>query len=921
MKSRYRFIILAIVIVAVFLCGGLYLDQSHRTTASDQPTTDISLGVTPSDRLVIRYYYDSQEQLNAVAGLLDTWEVNQLPGVGASSGYAIAAVYPSQKDWLELMGYRVEVDQAKTAELLSPTAALDPRYYYFDPYNSNSMDRYMVEFMQTISDTYPNLTELIDIGDAWQATQGEYHRDIWALRITNEDPQYGEISNKPPFILLANIHAREVSTPEMAIRYIKYLTGGYRDAGGYGIDPDATWLVNHHVVYVIVSENPDGHTINEQDINAYWRKNVDDDDGCNSSYGVDLNRNSSFKWGCCGGSSPNACDATYRGPIRASEPETQAIQAFATQIFGDWNGNNGDDEFPPAAPDTTPGILISLHSYQDEILWAYECSPSCGTPPNGQQLTTIGRKLADITGVMIPTGFLYTVDGGTIDFIYGKLGVAAYTYEIGPTGGTCADFFPPYGCQDGIDGMPRDFWAEMSPSWVYANKIAGSPYKTAYGPDTLSLSVTPDSAPAGLPVDLAGTIKDQRYSNDPLKNIVGAEYFIDAPGADGTGIAMLPADGEWNSSTENVEAVVETGGLLSGQHYILVHGLNIDGKWGPFTAIFLSLTTPDFGVYLSPAAGTAQADPGTTVTYNMQVMNVGQNGDAFDISVLSAWDYLAPSSVGYLAPGETFPFDVQVTIPFTATNGESDTAVVSVVSQAHPESQDSSNLDTTANFFDLSLTPPTAAKSGKPNQVIKYVLTLTNNGNQADSYNITFTSQWPVTAPASLGPLNPGASTQFDVSVTIPAGAAPGEFDQALITATSQGDGTRLQSSTLTTTANATYGFTVVPVDDTVYGHANGTTVEFTVIVSNTGNIADTYDIHISPGGWQVDAPAEVGPIDRNSSAAVTITIRIPLDIKMGDSSTSKIIFISQGSRTGHQVTLYTKTFWYSSFIPLSIKH
>ena len=180
MKSKSRFIFITLLIVTLFLVGGIYLDQNNRTAASNQTSTDVSLGVDQSQELVINLYYDSQDQLNAVAGQLDVWEVHPLPGTSPGSGYAVAAVIPAQKDWLELQGYRVEVDEAKTAELQAPTAALDPRYYYFDAFNPNSNNLYMVNFMQDTNATYPNLTELLDIGDAWLGTQGEYHRDIWA---------------------------------------------------------------------------------------------------------------------------------------------------------------------------------------------------------------------------------------------------------------------------------------------------------------------------------------------------------------------------------------------------------------------------------------------------------------------------------------------------------------------------------------------------------------------------------------------------------------------------------------------------------------------------------------------------------------------------------------------------------------------
>jgi carboxypeptidase T len=588
MKNKTRLFLLTIIIGAFIIMGGLFLDISQPSQASNGPATAILLGVDHSEEVVIRFYYDSQEQLNAVAGELDIWAVQRLPGIGPNSGFAVAAVYPAQKEWLRVQGYKVEVDQEKTAELQSPTAKLDERYYYFDNYNNNANNRYMVNFLQDTNTSYPGITELLDVGDAWSSTHMGYHRDMWVMRISNEDPAYGDISSKPPFFLLANIHAREVTTPEMAIRYIKYFTSGYNGQGGYGEDPDVTWLVNHHVVYLLVSQNPDGRVINETNWSAYWRKNVDNDDGCSSTYGVDLNRNSSFKWGCCGGSETNPCSETYRGPSRASEPETAAFQAFADQVFTDWNGNNSDDEIGPSTPENASGIFITLHSYQDEILWPFGFSQFGA--PNYNQLMTIGRKLADITGRMNPTGFLYTVDGSTDDWVYGKLGIASFTYEIGPISGSCGNFFPAYGCQDGIEGQPRNFWAEMGPSFFYANKIAGSPYLTAYGPDTQAVSVNPIEVPGGILVDLTATVLDQRYGSDPLQTITAAEFFIDAPGADYTGAAMSPADGAWGETNEPVEAVVDTSGLSEGKHYILIHGKNDDGVWGPFTAVFLEIS-------------------------------------------------------------------------------------------------------------------------------------------------------------------------------------------------------------------------------------------------------------------------------------------------------------------------------------------
>jgi carboxypeptidase T len=600
MKIRPGHVLLACIIVTLSLTGGIILDQNITIIASDQSNTDISLGTDQSQALVVHFYYDSQQQLDDVAGQLDIWEIHPLPGIGSGSGYAVAAVNPAQKDWLEVLGYRVEVDTDKTEILQSPEAVLDPRYFYFDSFNTNPLNRYMLDIMEATNTAYPHLTELLDIGDAWLAGNGGYARDMWVLRISNENPQYGDIASKPAFFLMANIHAREVTTTEMAIRYIKYLTDGYLGQGGYGIDPDVTWLVNHHVVYVLVSQNPDGHVKNEVNTGAFWRKNVDNDDGCSdsTSWGVDLNRNSSFKWGCCGGSSGSPCSEVYRGPSRASEPETAALQYFITQIFADWNGNNVDDQIV-SSPENASGLFITLHSYADDILWPWGFAP--GTAPNDAQLMAIGRKLAEITGVMNPTGGIgYLVDGSTDDWVYGKLGVAAFTYEIGSDNGSCGGFFPAYGCQDGIDGMPRNFWNEMKASFIYANKISAMPYHIVNGPDAIDLISTPNEAAGGGSINLSATIRDKRYGSDPIQPVMAAEYFIDAPGQDGTGSSMDPSDGDWGETSEGVEAIIDTSLLSGGQHYILVHGLNDNGFWGPFTAVFLNIISPPSNSYYLP---------------------------------------------------------------------------------------------------------------------------------------------------------------------------------------------------------------------------------------------------------------------------------------------------------------------------------
>lgn len=578
----------------------------------------LSISEQPPGVVVIRLSFRDRAHLDAVAGELDIWEVDH------DAGVAVVAVTLAQMEWLEGLDYHLEVDSGAT-RLMAIDVPLDPRYHYFDEAFANQNGLYLVGVLQNIAATYPELTELLDIGDAWEAGAGGHHRDIWALRITNEDPAYGDPVAKPVFFLLAGIHAREVSTPELAIRYIRYLTGGYNGEGGYGVDADVTWLVDHHVTYIVVSLNPDGHRINEGNVGSWWRKNVDKDDGCDEpgSWGVDLNRNHSFFWNR-GGSSSEPCSETYRGPAaepgleREPEPEIQAFQDFFASVMLDQNGPNGDDELPQPAPDDASGLFITLHSYGDLVLfpWAHTYSAA----PNASGLQTIGRKFAYHNGYLPEQGSgLYQASGTTDDWTYGKFGVASFTFEVGRGYSTsttnCKGFFPAYDCIDspGPDGT-GDFWLENKPTFIYAHKIARTPYLTARGPDTVDLAASQAQVLQGAVVELTATIDDTRYShsNDSGANqtVTAAEYYIDVPPWQATGAPVArpleAQDGAFDSPVEGAVAIVKTDNLSLGRHTIFVRGLDEGGNWGAFSAIFVSVMSgegPDaMSLEVSPPA-------------------------------------------------------------------------------------------------------------------------------------------------------------------------------------------------------------------------------------------------------------------------------------------------------------------------------
>lgn len=748
----------------------------------------------PTGTIVIRLTVRDRAHLDAVAGELDIWEVHY------AAGYAVVAVTPQQRQWLEDLGYQTAVDAPKTAWLNGDRAVLDQRYYYFNDAVNNTNRRYLVKFLQDTNAAAPNLTELFDIGNAWQAGQpGQLTRDIWALRITNEDPVFGAIADKPAFFLGATVHAREVATPELAIRYIKYLLPGYNGEGGYGVDPDATWLVDQHVLYVLVMANPDGHVVNELNTSANRRKNMNNTLCSTGAFGVDLNRNHSFKWGCCGGSSTNSCNETYRGGSRASEPETQAFQSFFASVMRDQNGPNGDDEIPPAAPETAMGIFITLHSYSNLVLWPWGFTSAAA--PNGAQLQAIGRKFSYFNDYA-PTGDIYTVDGATDDWTYGKFGIASFTFEVGPDDySACGGFFPAYGCLESIDGMSRNFWAENKPAFIYAHKIAATPYRTVYGPDALNVTVTPATGIPGTQVTLRATINDQRYGGDTLRPIAAAEYFFATPGEAGTGAAMAPTDGSWGSASESVQAALDTTGLTPGRHTVFVHGRNDQSKWGPFTAVFLNITAPP----CIPVTGAALAllTPSSIYTYTLTTFEAALDPAGFTAPYTYTLDFGA--GPGVPVTGSDNPL-TGLTHTFTSTGAHTATLALwncatdpsaAVIATATLEVLPGPITPT----YGVTLTLTVAARSSLPDAQVVYTLTVRNTGNTSDAFDLDTTGDeaWPTTIAPETLTLAAGQSLPITVTVTLDFDAVG--TDVITVTAVSRGDPTVNARAVLHTTA------------------------------------------------------------------------------------------------------------------------
>jgi carboxypeptidase T len=423
---------------------------------------------------------------------------------------------------------------------------------------------------QAFATSKPNLAQWLDAGNSWQKNTGSGGYDIRVLKLTNS--AIG--GTKPKLFINAAIHAREYTTAPLVLEFARWLVNGH------GTNADATWMLDHNEVHLMLHTNPDGRKKAEGGLS--WRKNTNTAYcGANSnSRGADLNRNFTFSWNSTNGqgSSGQPCNETYRGPSAHSEPETQAVESYIASIFPDSRGPGQND----AAPADTPGIHLDIHSYSQLVLWPWGTT---NTPaPNGTALQTLGRRFAWFNNYTPQQSIgLYPTDGTSDGPSYGERGVAAYTFELGTS------FFQ--SCTTYNNTIKPNNLSAL----IYAARVVRAPYLLPAGPDVASLTVNDNGGvPAGTPVTLTASITDTRFNNsngtESTQAINAAEAYIGTPPwAGGTPVALTASDGSFNSTTEGVTGTLATTNLANGKHIVFVRGRDASGAWGPVTASWLTV--------------------------------------------------------------------------------------------------------------------------------------------------------------------------------------------------------------------------------------------------------------------------------------------------------------------------------------------
>jgi carboxypeptidase T len=519
-----------------------------------------------SDKQIVRVYFPDRYTANKIFISFE----GMILETNYNKKYHIMSVTPEEMKLLVDAGLEFEIDTQWTSPAHLIPQSVTPNGIAGFPCDETVEETYAEA--QAIVDDNPNLASWIDVGDSWEKTAGLGGHDMMVLVLTNSAIS----GDKPKFFATAAIHAREYAGAPLCLHFAKYLVNNY------GINADATWILDYHEIHLMFITNPDGRKQAEAGLS--WRKNTNRNycGATSINRGADLNRNFEYEWGCCGESSGNECDIDYRGPHAVSEPETQAVQAYMRAIFPDQRGAGSND----AAPDDATGIFIDFHSYSESVIWPWGYTSSLA--PNGTQMQTLGRKFAYWNGYLPDQGNgLYDTSGTSKDFCYGDLGVPSFVFELGTAYFQSCTYY-----ENNI--VPGNL-----PAMIYAAKVARTPYKTPAGPNVYSLAVSADHIPSGTGVTLTAAVDDTQFNNsngtEPTQNIAAAEYYVDTPpwinSPTPVAISMSPSDGIFNNKVEIVKAQVDTTGWSDGQHIIFVRGRDVNSNWGAFSAVFLNIAS------------------------------------------------------------------------------------------------------------------------------------------------------------------------------------------------------------------------------------------------------------------------------------------------------------------------------------------
>jgi uncharacterized repeat protein (TIGR01451 family) len=342
------------------------------------------------------------------------------------------------------------------------------------------------------------------------------------------------------------------------------------------------------------------------------------------------------------------------------------------------------------------------------------------------------------------------------------------------------------------------------------------------------------NADAGTIVDFINTVRNDGNGADQINILVDAASTLPATWA----VLLLQSDGVTPLADTGFDGIPDVGPVAPGDSVDIIVRLVIPGDQvagGPFDAAIraqstidpteFNLTTDrvlnvtpvsvDIGNYLA-GPGTDNnplnlpANPATSVDFPIDVVNTGGGSDSYTLTygvpatwnvtfyddvnangVLDAGETTTLVSVGAIPGGAEVNIIARVDVPVGAIPGVNNVSFTATSVANGTVSDTIGNTVTVNNFAAVDFAPDQNG-STTPGGTIRYTHTVTNIGNLADTFTLSYVSSqgWTylffdtLNNPLADVTLNPGASATVIVQIMVPGLAAVGTVETGTLTAT-----------------------------------------------------------------------------------------------------------------------------------------
>jgi uncharacterized membrane protein len=541
----------------------------------------------------------------------------------------------------------------------------------------------------------------------------------------------------------------------------------------------------------------------------------------------------------------------------------------------------------------TPGAYTESLNNKDEERHFMRYTISTNTLTKMANAPTTSNGGVDDGGSVVYQGsgdYIYVIKGGDDTGTGGgSPGVAFWRYKIPTNTWETLQNLPVgvssnNGCRIGYAGGGKIYY------WV------GPSYSTAtnrnlyvYGIESpgvdVSASPSENIAKSGETVTFKVTVKNTGTVSDTFDLTVSDNAVLTwSPHLSQPSVASLPPN---VSSTVTLSVTIPPGTANGASDRITVTATSQadTSVKDNVSCIARCENPPGVEVYISPSSKSGQ--PGSPLTYTVTVKNTGNVTYAYSLTTTdnAGWHPTIPTPLTVPAH-DNRTATLSVTIPGSATTGMSDRITV-IATGGGVSAQNSCIATVSASGVDVSISP--TDNIGLLGSTITYTVTVTNTGIVSTTYTLGSTDNmgWSRTIPTPLT-VPVGENRTAMLSVTIPSSAAEGMSDRVTVTATSQADATMKDNASCVARAvERIRQGVLVSISPSSQSGAYGTSLTYTVTVTNTGNVIDDYTLSKTDNlGWNLTLPSSVADVAPDEDRQVTLTVGILDNAADGDSST-----------------------------------